>query len=160
MPPRKISDLATAFLVVGLGLFVYVQALAMPAAKRGLGPGGYPKFIALGLVLLGAALAGRFFLEGKAPASVSGPPEGRAGPGRNRTKRVLFFMALCFAYSQAIHPLGFVLSSVVFLAVAIRFFGYRRPVVGAVVSLGLPIALYLLFRNIFLVLIPLGSLFR
>ncbi|MCL2000331.1 MAG: tripartite tricarboxylate transporter TctB family protein, partial [Planctomycetes bacterium] len=64
-----------------------------------------------------------------------------------------------FAYIQLIRPLGFILASTLFQLAAIPFFGYRRFFITAIFSAAVPLVVYVVFRHVFLVLIPTGTIF-
>lgn len=160
MSHRKAADLLSGIFFAALGVFVYAQGAAMPAVKRGLGPGGYPKFIATGLVLLGVILAAQYFFKPKAPAVPAADSAAKAAKAKSALLRAFAFALMCFVYSQLIFPLGFVPASVLFLFAAIHFAGYRNRVTAALTAVLLPVAAYLLFRHVFLVLIPTGTIFR
>lgn len=150
MPTIKRSDLVAGLLLCLLAVYVYHEGAAMPAAKRGLGPGGYPKFVAVGLMLLGAILAIQSFIK-------KIPPAGSMTAAR--ALRVLFFAPLCLAYAWALRPFGFVAASFAFLVAASYFFGYRRHGVIALFGAGLTLTVYVIFRHVFLVLLPTGTIF-
>lgn len=148
----KRADTITGVLLIVIAAYVYIEAAAMPTLRRGLGPGGYPIFIAWGLGILGILLSIRSLVtrdECKPLFTISWEAVGR----------VLFFMALTFFYIEAVLPVGFVLASIIYLLIGIYFFGYRRPGVNVIVSICLTLGIYLSFRYIFLVLIPTGYLF-
>lgn len=152
MAKIKRADLLTGLGLCALAVYVYLEASGMPAARRGLGPGGYPKFIAIGLFVLGLVLAIQSFVAGMAPV------ETRAFDHR-RLGRMAAFAALSLAYAFALRPLGFILATIVFLFAAVNFFGYRRRGMAALFSIGLSLIIYAIFRHIFLVLLPTGSIF-
>ncbi len=149
----KRADLLTGIILMGTAILAFREGAAMPTLKRGLGPGGYPMFIAVGLGVLGALLALQALMAGK------GDGKPLFNLSWSALGRVLLFAALTFGYIQAIPWLGFILASIPFLFAATRFFGYRRYGVNAAVSVLLPLAVYAVFRYGFLVLIPTGSLF-
>lgn len=152
MPRIKRADLVTGLGLCALAVYVYLEGAAMPGAARGLGAGGYPKFVAVGLFLLGFVLAAQSFLT----AGMSFKPSGYTWA---KLGRVVVFTALSAGYAFALRPFGFVLASSVFLVAASYFFGYRRHGVIFMFSIGLSLAIYGIFRHVFLVLLPTGSLF-
>lgn len=152
MPSLKHADLVSGILFCLVAVFVYREAATMPVARRGLGPGGYPMFVAIGLGALGLILVVQSLLKS---AAASKPLPFTAG----KLLRVVAFVALCFGYALLLRPFGFVLASTLFLFAAINFFGYRRQVVSALFSICLSAAIYVIFRHVFLVLLPTGSIF-
>jgi hypothetical protein len=145
--------------LIGLGLIIlsacaYLEADKMPTARRGIGPGDYPKFVSVGLIGLGVILAVKSLVvrpnDGKPLFSLSAWA----------VFRTLFFVAATFLYIQSLRFLGFVLASMLYQGVVVPFFGYRRHLVTAVSSFAIPLVIYLVFRYVFLVLIPTGDVFR
>jgi putative tricarboxylic transport membrane protein len=152
MPRIKRADLVAGLGLCALAAYVYTKAAAMPGTPLGLGPGGYPKFVAVGLLLLGAILAVQSFLTAGMAFKPSGYTWARFG-------RVAAFVVICVAYALALRPLGFVLASVPYLIGASYFFGYRRHGIIFLFGIGLPLLIYGVFRHIFLVLLPTGTIF-
>ncbi len=153
MTVGKRADLITGLGLVVLAGCIYHEAAAMPALKRGLGPGGYPIFAAVGLGILGIILAVQTFIKSdndKKPLFTI-----TAGAAA----RAALFTVMAVAYAQAIPTLGFILASFLFLVLATYFFGYRRHLLALAFSILLPAAVFAVFRYGFLVLIPTGTLF-
>ncbi|MEV2278810.1 tripartite tricarboxylate transporter TctB family protein [Nocardiopsis sp. NPDC049922] len=80
--------------------------------------------------------------------------------GRLRDARleVGLFVAALVVYVALFEPLGFVLSTALYLAAMTVYLGYRRHVVTAVVSVGLPLGLYLAMSEGLGVVLPSGPL--
>ena len=153
MTMGKRADLVTGIILIIAAVFIFREAAAMPVLKRGLGPGGYPMFSAIGLGVLGAILTVQSLLKSAGDGklfTISGTAIGR----------VVFFMALTLAYIQLLRPLGFILASILFLVAGIRFFGYKRYWLSITASVAMTVLLYAVFRYVFLVLIPTGTIFQ
>jgi putative tricarboxylic transport membrane protein len=71
---------------------------------------------------------------------------------------IVLFTALIVAYMVALEPLGFIISSFVFLAAAMFALGSRRIVYTIVVSALSLAAIYLVFQTAFSVVLPDGVL--
>lgn len=74
--------------------------------------------------------------------------------------RVVLFGALVAAYAAAIPYLGFMLASGLFLFVAIWALWRSGPLWALALAAGSMGAIYLLFRIVFQVVLPMGSLWR
>lgn len=148
----KRADLAAGLGLVAVAVYVYFEASAMPGARRGLGPGGYPMFVAVGLAILGLALAVQSFIGAAAEKS--------GGYTAGKFLRFVVFVALCLAYAYALRPFGFILSSIAFLIAAVNFFGYKKHWLTVAFSVGTTLVTYAVFRHVFLVLLPTGSIFQ
>ncbi|MFI6576346.1 tripartite tricarboxylate transporter TctB family protein [Nocardiopsis sp. NPDC050513] len=68
------------------------------------------------------------------------------------------FVAAIVAYVALFEPLGFILSTALYLGAMTVYLGYRRHVVTAVVSVGLPLGLYLAMSEGLGVVLPSGPL--
>ncbi len=74
--------------------------------------------------------------------------------------RVVLFAVLVAVYAALIPGLGFLAASGAFLFVAIWALWRRGPLLAAVLSVVSILAIYLLFRVVFQVVLPLGSLWQ
>ena len=78
-----------------------------------------------------------------------------AGNGRKmKLKSVAAAMLLCIAYAALLPHLGFILTSMLFLAAFIRFLGERRIWLVGVISLVMPLLLYGIFGVLLSVRLP------
>ncbi|MDR2588086.1 MAG: tripartite tricarboxylate transporter TctB family protein [Spirochaetales bacterium] len=142
--------------VMGLGFMaaaVCVFTLASDFLKvdRGIGPGDYPRVVAAGLFILGAILSVDSFVRGFPP--IEEKFNFRA------VLRLLVFIAASCAYLWLMSILGFNLVTPFFLFFGMYFFGYRKWLTMALVSVCVTAALYVIFRVIFLVMLPPFRLF-
>jgi hypothetical protein len=146
-------DFFTGLALVALAVGVFVGTLDLPQVPRGIGPGDYPRVVAWGLLLLGAALAVQSGLKlwRRQPPSLRFPL--RAFP------RVLLMVGMTAAYIYLMPHAGFVLLTPAYLFATMVFFGLRRYVVGAATSLIVTVALFVTFRYAFQVLLPVVGLF-
>ena len=70
----------------------------------------------------------------------------------------MVFLIVCYAFS--FEPVGYVISTPVFLLLSMMVMGQRDPKVLALVSIGVTGLLFLAFRYLIYVPIPLGPLFE
>jgi putative tricarboxylic transport membrane protein len=77
--------------------------------------------------------------------------------GKPELEVALFIAAMC-GYVALFEPLGFVVSSAVYMAAVTWYLGYRRHVVSGFVSLGTPLILYLVVTEGLGVGLPNGPL--
>ena len=59
-------------------------------------------------------------------------------------------------YLVALPTAGFIAASIVFFAGLMVLYGARNPVVVVAASIAIPLALYLLFRHVFTIILPTG----
>ena len=132
------ADRAIGAVALALGLGWAALARGLPF-QQGSSPG--PGFLPLWLGLLLAALGAGLLAQ-----SLAGRSEGPLGSGWSGTWRVLATFAALMGYVALISLLGFALSTALFLAAAIRFWGgYRWRWVLALAG-GLALANYLIFQ--------------
>ncbi|WP_203337761.1 tripartite tricarboxylate transporter TctB family protein [Nocardioides limicola] len=148
-------------LVSGLPDFVSVNVPVQPATV--------PRWLGVGLLLLAVVL---FFTTdaeseaeapAEAPAEVPGSkPTDQASPLLGRTGRpwaeVAIFLIAIAAYVALFEPLGFVLATAGFLAGMVWYLGYHRHWVTGVVSVSVPLVLYLIMTVGLDVVLPAGPL--
>ena len=79
---------------------------------------------------------------------------GSGGKGKMNLKSVAVVMLLCIAYAALLPHLGFILTSMLFLAAFIWFLGERRIWLVAAISLVMPLLLYGIFGVLLSVRLP------
>ena len=134
-----------------LAVFVFVIANKMMKVEQGIGPGDYPTFIAVGLFILGAVLALDSFLRGfpKMTEKIDYKP----------MKRMLVFLAVSVIYVQLLYYFGFLVLTPFFLFFGIYYFGYRKWRTMILTSILVTVSIHIIFREIFLVMLPTFRLF-
>lgn len=165
---RRTERLAGAA-VAAAGALLLVAAFAIPEPVRqspGLGPRVLPLVVSVGLLLCGVLLvltATRRHDEGVEEAllrededAVMGllDPDEPPVPVRG----LLVVLALLVVYAVAFIPLGFVLSTTLFLGTVTTFVDPRRWIRNWVFAAALSGAVYLLFTEVLAVVLPAGLL--
>jgi putative tricarboxylic transport membrane protein len=144
-----------AFLVLG-GLGVMAWAWQLPAGtpQDPVGPRGFPALLGLGLAVCGLVLL-------VARARPEAPPVAAGeGGGPAVAARLVGGVALVGLYVWVLEPLGYLVATPLFLAVALGLQGGVPLRALLWTSLGLPAALYLFFAGIMKIPLPLGLLER
>jgi putative tricarboxylic transport membrane protein len=132
----KLADALSGLLAALAGIAVVLHALTFPPMPgQPVGPSLFPIAIGTGLILAGAAL---MLAAVRGPASAARPPSAVRRPlsefvefdaWARRPRMVANFLVviadLSF-YAIAVEALGFLITSVVFLAVLFLAFGVRR----------------------------------
>ncbi|MEM8651835.1 MAG: tripartite tricarboxylate transporter TctB family protein, partial [Pseudomonadota bacterium] len=70
--------------------------------------------------------------------------------------RAVALIAVLFVYYMSLERYGIVVPSIVLLPVVMLYFGERKPLTIGICSIGLPIVLYVFFRYVAGISIPLG----
>jgi hypothetical protein len=146
-------DFFTGLALIGLAVGVFIGTLDMAKVERGIGPGDYPRDVAWGLLGLGGILTVQsgMRLVRREKRSLPFPP--------GAFPRVFTMVAMTSAYIYLMPYTGFVLVTPVYLFLAMVFFGLRRYLLGAVVSIAVTLVLFVTFRYAFHVLLPTLGLF-
>ena len=153
----KVSDLASGLIVAGIGVAIVAQSTTFPAvAGIPIGPSVYPGVIGTVLALLGLALAVRAVMQRQALPVATMPPWLR--PGRPLVA-VLAIPVAVAAYALLAQQLGFLATSLGVVLGLLLAFGVRLPI-AAVVALGTSAFLYVMFRILMRVPLPVGPIER
>jgi hypothetical protein len=151
MKKTRRADFGMGIGFMALAVFVFISANQMMKADKGIGPGDYPKVVAAGLFVLGAILSVDSFLRGFPPLTEK--------IDRKAVRRLVIFIAVSLVYVWSMRFLGFLAATPFFLFFGIYFFGYRKWLTMALVSIGVTAAIHLIFRVLFLVMLPVFRLF-
>ncbi len=151
---RKRNIIAGLFLTV-LGLTYGYLTTGLP--ERSLpnmpGPSFFPWIITFCLLVLSVSLLVQGLrMAADDPISKPGPekPDGGSLPA-------FIFLGVFAVYLALLPFLGFLLASIPFFAVLMALYGETRKLWIASLSLGCPVFLFLLFRDVFNIPLPRGS---
>ena len=142
----RVSDRLSGLLAALLGLAVVVQARSLPLSPgQDIGPGLFPSILGGLLILLGAGLI---------VGSVRKGETGWAGVddwvARSATRRSLIAVLVALvSWMILVGPVGFIPTTILFLAVLMSIFGARLAVavpVAVLVTFGTHYAFYTLLR--------------
>ena len=151
--PTRWVELVVALLVVAGGAVVVVDSLRVGIAWGDDGPkaGYFPFFIGLILILAGGLIAVQALLAWRRRAD-------EVFVTRAELKPVMAMLLPTIAYVAAIYLIGIYVASAIYIAAFMRWQGSFKWWTTAAASLGVPIALFLLFEIWFLVPLPKGPL--
>jgi putative tricarboxylic transport membrane protein len=144
-----------------LALLALARGLGADAAEGRLGPGAWPTMVLTLLAMLGA---------GKALAVMRGAPCGSepivahpdptaagTGAGQGDARPAILALALFAAYCLALETVGFPVATALLLGGFLAVAGFRRPLPLLLLALGGSVGLFLLFRTVVYVSMPLGA---
>ena len=151
MEKARHADLIMGIVFMALAAFWFYHASQMRQVELGIGPAGYPKFVSVGLFILGLILTVQSLIKGLPKWDVKVDWKG--------ILRQVIFFAVSLAYIRFMRYLGFVALTPFYLFFLCWFFGYRRYVVAAIMSIGLTAGIFIVFRMIFHVMLPVFRLF-
>ena len=151
MKETRYADLIAGIMLMLLSAFWFFQAEEMLKVDHGIGPGDYPKFVAVALFFLGAILTLQSLIKGL--------PKWKTKIDKKPALRFIVFVAVTVVYIRLMKFLGFNLVTPLYIFFGCWFFGYRKYVVAAVTSVGVTAGIYIVFRMIFMVMLPEFRLF-
>lgn len=128
------------------------QACCRPRLP-GLEPGGFPKFVAACLGILGAALSIQAFLRMKKGESCSGTLD------KKELLYAVILAAIFLLYILVVKSLGYILSTILVFPAFMYVYGERRWLRMGVISVVFSIVTFYLFEKVFYVFLPHGSIF-
>ncbi len=141
---------AIVLIAVAAGYGIMAAGLPQRAVPDTPGPSFFPWLITIAIGGLAAALLWQGVREVRGP----GLPRGLGGFDRKAALTLVLFAV----YLGLLPVAGFVLASIPFTAALIVLFGGRNRLVVLAGSLGMPVLLYYLFREVFSILLPAGAL--
>ena len=151
MGKTRFVDMITGMVIMLLSAYWFFEANKMLKVDLGIGPGGYPKFVASCLFLLGLLLT----LQGV----IKGLPKPEGKIDRKALLRVIIFVAVTIVYVVAMKEMGFLLLTPPYLFFACWFFKYRKKIIAALTSIGVTAVVYIVFRIFFYIPLPVFRLF-
>ena len=126
----KFGSIVFAGLMLAVGVVYETMALNMPRGSLAYpGPGLFPMIIGVFMIVtaLGCLLRDLFPGKGgKNPVQAILPQEEAAEPEERNVMKTFQLTLLMIGYTFALKPLGFPIAICIFLALAIRIFGYRK----------------------------------
>ena len=139
-------------IVIGVVLFIITPGqverplLLFGQKPSGLDPDFFPRMVAVHIVITGGWLLWR--------ARVLVEENGMRNLDGEAITNVLVTVAGFFALALVMPSLGFVMSSIILLAVLSTFYGNRNLMAGAAISIGVPLVFYNILRVWLQVVLP------
>ena len=169
---EKTREILCAVLFFAFGLYWYLEGgtyQKLTISVNDVGPSFVPKLLggalmALSVVLLATTLMKyRKAADGPKEEKESSPGEEEQAPKNQADMKGGFLsMALLVVFALLIKPVGFIITSAVYLFFQILVFSYQKEkqtvIPAAVVSIAAPVAIYLIWYYVFKVPLPAGIL--
>jgi putative tricarboxylic transport membrane protein len=165
----KKPDVWLALCVIAGALVYLYSDLRMPVMRSGdpLGPRAFPALIGGGLLFAGALLLVETYRKARAQAAsrVPGVPtepaprtHGEIRKGRHQTVVLLAMVAWTALYYTAFEPVGYLVSTAVFLGGLLSYFHRGHYRTNLLVALGFVVIVDLVFSRLLNVPLPAGIL--
>lgn len=148
----------TWIIVAIIGLMLSTQIVQRASTQGTVGPAFIPRVVCILIMISGAAvLIGGVYGVKNGNAEVGSFPE-----DRKEITAVIVTMLACIVYSVLVGPLGFVISSALFLIFQISYFdlNWKKHLVRTIViSVPTAVIVFAIFRYGFSLTLPTGSIF-
>ena len=152
----KKIDQISGLIILGIGVF-YLSKTAKLAIWKGktLGPGFFPLLLGIALVALTVLLLVKATLAARDP-SLSLPQ--RFFPSRSGLLKLLYLIGALAVYVLTLQPLGYLLSTLLFLFALFLAWDPKRPGLAVAVAVGTVLGSYVFFDLLLQVQLPKGLL--
>jgi len=149
---KPFSELVIGIVCIVLGAVVFIAAGNLQQVKLGIGPSGFPKFIAIVLALLGLAQT--------AMALSSGVKVPEFNVDKKAASLFIAAVAMSLAYVLLVDMIGFLIMTPLLLIGLMYLFGERSIVKMLVIAAITTACIWLLFTKVFMIFLPVGRIFR
>lgn len=147
---NKVRNLLCSVIMLAFGIFMFVNAFGIKhMIESDVGSAYVPKFIAICIIVVSVAKLITTLVK-------SSPSDNKKETNDNDKVGGLVTMGMMLAYMLILEPVGFIVSSVVYLFAQIMLFSNkdnRNPLLFAIISIVLPVAIDALF--VFVIKMPL-----
>lgn len=150
---KKAADFWISLIVIVGSIILFINASNMPQSSRGIGPGDYPKVICAVLFVLGFVQLIVTVIECKGIPLID-----FKAFNRKYLLRALIMLVFTLLYYFLIKPVGFLITTPLYLFASFILFGYKKKLKGAIIALIFSVSVYFLFTKVFLVILPRGIL--
>lgn len=151
------SEIIQGALIMTLSGGVWWWSRQLPPSRTSVpGPGFFPELVAI----LAFALGFVILLQGARSRVTAQAPQEEPDDWWLYLRIGGPTVALSVLFVAAFEPLGFLLSSFLFLSAVLLLLGERRPLVILLVGAGLSVGVWYLFNNLLRLGLPGGILFR
>jgi putative tricarboxylic transport membrane protein len=147
----KVPDIAAGAIGAAIGGYVLIQGARMPPdIIMKIGPAFFPSMLAIGLIAFSAYLA----IKG-ALSKESGGYE-KIDFRSFGIWRAVISLGISAVYAVLVKPLGFIPTSMLFIAALMLLLGYRKILGIVLVSIGATAGVYLVFSVLLVISLPVG----
>ena len=148
---KPFSELVIGLACVALGVVVFVAAGNLQQVRLGIGPSGFPKFIAIVLAVLGLAQT--------ATALSCGVEAPKFEVDKRAASLFAAAVAMSVAYVMLVTQIGFIILTPLLLIGLMYLFGERSIVKMLLIAVITTVCVWLLFTEVFMIFLPAGRMF-
>ncbi len=154
-PARRPGEVAFSLLLAVFSVTAFWQSYAISGFKGLSEPGVFPMLASATMLLSSLVILRDVMLKQAGPETGFEPFRRDIVP-----VRLVVVVGLILAYVIAMPLLGFVVSSAGFLFLAVWYLWRKGPLMSAALTLASLAAIYVIFRQVFQVVLPQGSLIQ
>ncbi len=156
------ANLIGSLLFLALGVWAWFQMATLQEVKDTYAqPSAFPQIMATGLIIFSVVLLVQSIIHLIAPKKDSILSEKAASINIIKDKGIqaaAIVIALCVAFVLLFRPLGYVLTAAIVSAVIMYLIGKRNILQMVLVSVLVPLGMWLIFYKVLTVNIPMGPL--
>ena len=159
---KAFSNLVVSLLLLALEIFAWVQTGSIKTAKNAaVQPSTFPRIMIIGMAVFTVILLVQSVY--KLLRMKDDDPLAKKAESMNFIKdkgvlAALFVILLCALYVWGFRTLGYVLVSMILSGIIMWLIGVRKPVHLALISVLVPLGMWLVFSKLLQVNIPMGVL--
>ena len=161
---KAFASLVSAVLLLAFEIWAYVQTLGFkhPKSARYVAPATFPQVMIIGMAVFTVVLLVQSCLKvfrGMKESDYENAPAASLNPLKNRgVAAALFVIVLCILYSMLFDSMGYVSISALISIIVMVLIGKRSPLTVVLVSILVPLGMWLIFYKFLKVNIPMGLL--
>ena len=159
---KAFANLVASLILLVFEIWAYVQTLGFKVVKKAaVQPATFPQVMCIGMMVFTVILLVQslFSLKKMDPDDLNIQPAASINVLKNRGVQAgLFVIVLCILYVALFKTLGYVLASAIIAAVIMWLIGKRDVKQILLVSVLVPLAMWLVFYKLLTVNIPMGIL--
>ena len=159
---KAFANLVSSLILLVFEIWAYVQTLGFKVVKNAaVQPASFPQIMCIGMIVFTVVLLVQSILKLRKmdPDDPMIQPAGTLNALKNKgVQAALFVIVLCMAYAALFEVLGYVLVSAVIAAIIMWLIGKRDVKQILLVSVLVPLLMWLVFYKLLTVNIPMGVL--
>ena len=159
---KAFANLVSSLILLVFEIWAYVQTLGFKVVKNAaVQPASFPQIMCIGMIVFTVVLLVQSILKLRKmdPDDPMIQPAGTLNALKNKgVQAALFVIVLCMAYAALFEVLGYVLVSAVIAAIIMWLIGKRDVKQILLVSVLVPLLMWLVFYKLLTVNIPMGLL--
>ena len=148
---KPFSELVIGLSCIALGVSVFIAAGNLQKVRLGIGPSGFPKFIAIVLCILGLAQT--------VTTLFSGVEKPKFDVDKRAAGLFAAAVAMAVVYVMLVTQIGFIILTPLLLVGLMYLFGERSIVKMLIIAVITTVCVWLLFTEVFMIFLPAGRIF-